>query len=1213
MKRLRNLLVMVLGLIVSSSAFAQSSLDYDLDEIRPLVTDVSQLSSPWSEPELDEGYLSYLLDDDPETYWHTNWHSSVEPHLHYLQVALIEPIDELISMKFSRRWHNYRRTALCTDDHVTKWSVYGSDDPEASENNWIELAVMETPYKEPGETLNTIGFDTKGKQYLRFYADATNTGRGYWHMAEFQLYPCTLVDELTSAMRELIDVYFQYESYAGPFQENAGYGPGQYLPEAVAAFTAALDQANEMDSGQGTYTAEDVRALIETIKTTYQAVLDSKVPLTLADGYYRLRHAVIFLNSLPTGEVDEEGNPLYESREVNKYMYSTQRDGKIVARWNTPANLDTDCPSLWKVTNKDGLYDIVNCATDARFDNWVSSVLTMSKESQNLIAVDLIENLNGDPCVALRVSTQGTNCYFHPLGHGIARDADFGTGVENDIIGWSNDASKVSEWVFVPVDEATAAACIEAYEPYKNHSVLVENFEKMREDAEKKLEIAKDLSYSDPYIKDVSQLSSPWNAPHDFEGNLAHNIDGDPLTYWHTTWNDNSNRHYLQVALNEPVNNLICMKFTRRLYKYNSTDLCTADHATEWGFYGSDDPNAPEEDWVQLAMMETPYNAPGETIVTDGFDPQGKQYLRIYGEATNSGNRWWHVAELQLYPSPIETIDSPTSQYHIMGNVATTLEDVLTRFADLKADDATVEQYNELKAAYDAFIAKFVDPAPLRNKIEEVMDAGEIVEIGTDPGFWQDKSASDNLAVTITSAQAYDTAGAYTAEQSQTFIDNLDAAVANIKASANPVQTGKWYRFRFGTEQEYADHNWDVAGNQTDYRVVNGEATDIILNEESFGKYMTVARLERIREEDEYGAYTQNFIVPVEKEDVHIDDQLYFDALEDIENPDMALFRFVSVGDSAYIIQNKATGLYLQKKTDNNDGIFLSVHPSFFAQEIVGYGQNALFIRTLNNEPQNPLHFARNTNVVITYGRYGDTDGRRGCLFIEDAGEVASDYAENTARICMWEGEMAARCFPVAMKATDEEQGTMWTVASIEQVEASGDEEAQIKVTLAMMADNEVAAGRPFIYVMNGEYYPAEERGEGEEPELVTFTFGSDFVTEPMNNGALKGAFTRTTIGAGVLTVGPIQFERTTATNTAVNTDYAYIAAEEAFPRNYKIEIVFDEEAEDGITSVLQKVATRGGIYTLDGRLVSKQGNLNSLRGIQPGIYVVNGIKVIVK
>ena len=285
MKRIGNLLVMMLGLLLSPSAFAQSALDYDLDESRPLVTDVSQLSSPWSEPELDEGYLSYLLDGDPETYWHTNWHSSVEPHLHYLQVALIEPIDELISMKFTRRWHNYRRTALCTDDHVTKWSVYGSDDPEASENNWVELAVMETPYKEPGETLNTIGFDTKGKQYLRFYADATNRNRGYWHMAEFQLYPCTMADEVTAAIRELVEVYFQYEVYEVPFTENIGDKPGQYSAEAVNAFVQSLRMAEEIDSSGGAdYTADEIRALIGTIKTTYQAVLDSRVPFTLADG-----------------------------------------------------------------------------------------------------------------------------------------------------------------------------------------------------------------------------------------------------------------------------------------------------------------------------------------------------------------------------------------------------------------------------------------------------------------------------------------------------------------------------------------------------------------------------------------------------------------------------------------------------------------------------------------------------------------------------------------------------------------------------------------------------------------------------------------------------------------------------------------------------------------------------------------------------------------
>ena len=938
------------------------------------------------------------------------------------------------------------------------------------------------------------------------------------------------------------------------------------------------------------------------------------MPFTLADGYYRLRHGVIFRNDIPTGEVDEEGNPVYKTIEVPKYMYSVVSGGKIIARWHTPdfnEALD-NCPALWKVTNKDGLFDIVNCATDARFDAWSSSPLTLSKESQNLIAVDLKGNVDGVPQVALRVSTQNTSSYFHPLNHKIQAGAGYGTGTGDVIIGWANDASRVSEWVFEPVSDAEAATIIQAYEPYKDQAQLVDNYKAMLEDAKEKLEIAKDLSFVGALITSTEQLSSPWSCGHAFEGNIAHLIDDDPMTYWHTNWNNNTDRHYVQVALNEAVHDLICMKFTRRMYQYNSTNPCIKDHVTSWSIWGSDDPAAEEEDWVSLAEFETPYNEPGETIVTDGFDTQGLKYLRIYGEETNQGSKYWHVAELQLYPSPLQINDPATSQYHMMGSIGTALNNALNQLADVNPDEVTLEQFTKLKAAYDPFIAKFVDPAPLRAKIEEVKGADAIMAIGTDPGFWSDNGASNNLEQAIADAKSYDEGGVYTTAKSENQIAKLDEAVTNIKASAIKVQPGKWYRIRFGTEEEYAEHNWNTNGNETQYRTVDGEVTDVVINEANFGHYMTVAKLEQVTEEDEYGSYTQNTIVPIEKDYVAIDDQLYGDALEDIQDPDMALFRFIALGDSAYIIQNKATGLYLQKKSENNDGIFLSPEPSFFTQEIVGYGQNAFFIKTFAGESQNPLHFARNKNVVITYGYYGDSDGRRGCFFVEEVENVATDYAENTARIGVWDGEMIGRCYPVAMKAVDDNQGAMWTISAVEREAATDDTPAQVKVQLVKLADNEAAAGRPFIYVKSGEYVPEEYLDEGAEPDLVEFTLGSDLVAKPTDDGALKGVFTRTSVGEGVYTVGATTFVRTDASNAAVNSNRVYISDEEAFPRNYKVELIFDESGEDGITTTLQKVAKTGNIFTLDGRLIGK-GNLNSVNNLPSGIYIVNGVKVVVK
>ena len=1215
MKSVRIILMLILGLICPT-AFGQTAFDYDLDEERPLVTEVDQLSSPYSEPELDEGYLEYLLDGDPETYWHSNWHRSVEGHLHYLQVELKEPVEELISMKFSRRWHNYQRTALCTNDHVTVWSICGSDDPEAEDGDWIELLVAQTPYNEPGETLNTVGFDTKGKKYLRFYADDTNSHRGYWHMAEFQLYPCTLADEATAAMRELIETYFQYESYIDPFMENVGTEAGQYSAEAVAAFVAAMDKVNEMDSSGEEYSAEEIRALIETIKSTYQAVLDSRVPFTLADGYYRLRHAVVFLNDIPTGDVDGDGNPITVQREVNKYMYSTIRDGRIIARWNTPANLDTDCPSLWKVTNKDGLFDIVSCATDARFDNWNSSVLTMSKESENLIAVDFIENIGGAACVALRVSTQNKNSYFHPLSHGISGVDANGTGVEGDIIGWANDASRVSEWVFEPVEDALAESIIEAYEPYKNQAVLVENFKKMLDDVKTKLEIAKDLKYSEPLITDVNQLSSPWSAPHDWEGNLQHAIDGDPLTYWHTNWNNNTDRHYLLIELNNPVYDLICMKCTRRLYNYNQIDICTTNHVTEWSFFGSNDKNAPEEDWVELARFETPYNAPGETIVTDGFDTKGMKFLRLYGEQNISNNRCWHLAEVQLYPSPIEVIDPATSQYHMMGQVGTTMNDLYEEFKDVDPETVTPEQYTTFKAAYDAFIAKFVDPTPLRNKIEEVKDAGDIVVIGTNPGFWSDNGGIQTLNQTIANATSYDEAGVYTNEQSEAYIAALDAASNSIKTSANPVRTDKWYHIRFGTEAEYDKYGWTKSGNYANYWIENGDTLGIY-NNGNFGKYIAVAQRENVvlGQNANGNDVNGNLIQPINKDEVYIGQSLHGIDLEKLTDPDMALFRFVEVGDSALAIQNKATGLFI------HSNIKLSVQPGLFTQVVSGYGQNAFFIKSIEGKEISPLHLAQSQTILTSWGDklgkgWMDADGRRGSFFIEEVEDVAANYTFGDFKMNLTPGDIYGRCFPVPIKVEDPSQGDVWTVASIVRIPSTNSSNEVAKITLGLITDPVIPAGRPFLYVVAGDYY----EDEPDDPVPSDFSFTFDLINKPQTDSYLKGVFDSKTIQEKYIAVGSGNGDKALTFKDKGNTvedNKVYITDinpnAEAFARNAKLEIDFNTDIEDGVEAVLQKVTKRGGIYTLDGRLISKNGNINNLKNAQPGIYIVNGVKVVVK
>ena len=584
------------------------------------------------------------------------------------------------------------------------------------------------------------------------------------------------------AMAELMDLYYEYMDY-GDGYFNVGTEQGMYGEEEVKAFEAALEAAGSAeDPGREPPTLEEIEQLKQALLDTYAAVIASKVPYDLPDGYYRIRGGLIYTNEFETGEVDEEGNPITEERDVMKYLYSVLNSGTVYARWHTPDDLSTDCSALWKVTRKENSYDIVNMATDARFYNVArSTAVTMQTDSVVLMALDHVALIDDINYVNIRVATQAPDNYYylHQSGH------QSGAGVSGDIVGWSRSYGGEnlggSEWTFEEVSDEEAAAIIEAYEPIKNHDLMVSNYREMVADAEPKLTIAKDISVDvfedQALITDVEQFSSPFTESS--EGSIEALLDGDTETFWHSEWSAGSvdaHVHYLQVSLPEPEHRLIALKFTRR--------PVANDHVTQWAVTGSDDPDANDEDWIELATFDTPYGSNTETLVSDLFDPQGKQYLRFYADATTTGRGYWHVTEFQLYPGKVNNPEH--SQYNVMGTIATNLEKVIDDQKDIEDEDLTAENYTALKNAYDAFIAKYVDPAPLREKLAAVEKKAEGVIVGTQPGFWADKSAGETLAATVAAAKAYDESGNYSPAQSDSYIETLQAqARASGTASAS--------------------------------------------------------------------------------------------------------------------------------------------------------------------------------------------------------------------------------------------------------------------------------------------------------------------------------------------------------------------------------------------------------------------------------------------
>ncbi len=183
-----------------------------------LITNASQLSSPYTET--TEGqYVASLIDGDPTTYWHSNWSDgAVAADKHYLQVELPDSFvvsGDPVTVRIQRR-------KGAASDQITKMAVkcvyFDDDAPDetikaANSGTEFEIKTLSFPYdanydnyedNSVGEVLYENFTCPAGVKWLRFHEEETEhdtnvsgsaSGRGYWHLAEFQLYATSLTSD----------------------------------------------------------------------------------------------------------------------------------------------------------------------------------------------------------------------------------------------------------------------------------------------------------------------------------------------------------------------------------------------------------------------------------------------------------------------------------------------------------------------------------------------------------------------------------------------------------------------------------------------------------------------------------------------------------------------------------------------------------------------------------------------------------------------------------------------------------------------------------------------------------------------------------------------------------------------------------------------------------------------------------------------------------
>lgn len=980
------------------------------------------------------------------------------------------------------------------------------------------------------------------------------------------------IDAAWDRFRKLMDQY-TYEEDAFVCDGT----PGSYGADEKTTFFQTYNEAQNLENlPEDEVTVELLDQMGEKVAAAYEALIASKnMNFDIANGYYRIRAGLEYTSG-------------------NKYLYAYTSSNLYYSLWATPEEEDvTDQISvLWKITKSGAGYDLESAIyPNVRYQPTSKGVLTSGStrifrlidSSDEKLAFDPAITIDGTTYVNIRcASEKGTDgTYFHQNGHAS------GSGNNGYIIPWYatysyNNGVGASEWVFEAVSEEEVQQIIANYEPIRIQKERTAAYTALKKEAAAIVESSKELVQGDALITDAEQFSSPWSDTDEGQ-NFGALIDNNASSYWHTDWHSGSvenHTHYLQVEFTTPVDDLVRLTITRR--------QAANDHITKWSVYASNDAEAEDDAWVKIASLESPFGNNTETInASPSFDAKGYKYFRFYIDGTTTGRGYGHMSEFQLYAMTMPA----TSQYAIIGDAAKNLDQVIFNQADVNDATVTQEEFDELKAAYDAFMALYVDPTELRDLIAKAEAIADGIVVGTNPGSWNNANVGDNLKKAVDEAKAYDEAKVYVQATSQAHIDKITSLYEGVLAAANKVQEGKWYRIRFGNEAEFEKYGWDLEAGAAVLNEDGGEADEAL-----WGKYVVPA----FREVND----NVRSVISAYADDIRLDNFVFVDADGDIAEKELSHFRFVNVGDSAYMIQNRATGMFLQA-TSGTGNVTLSVHPTLFNANTIGYGLTVFAARDLTGTKQNYLHAARNYNQIVTWD--ANTPGSRSGFFVEEVGD-ATGYNEPGFKMDILPGAIYAMCYPVDLTLEDG-NGQLYSVSKVEGTHVT------------FVPIEKVEAGHPFIFI-NGD--PEEFNAENPE-ETVTFHHGYDLAPEAVVGDLFAGSYVQKELGAGYIVTGgafietlgshagdyPLNKLFTTETfiTNSVNAHGAYIILEEGVAGAVTFSL---DGTEDSIADAIATINRTNKIYTIDGRLVGT-GNINSLRGLGKGIYIVGGKKVIVK
>ena len=648
------------------------------------------------------------------------------------------------------------------------------------------------------------------------------------------------------------------------------------------------------------------------IDSMWTALLASEISYKIPqDGYYRIMTRMRYYTDNETKD-EETGEVIDTERTyVSKAMLSSyDKNYPDEAMWGT---LRKDMANfVWKLTQEGDsvLMQNVGMENFVSFDSSDRLKMTtdpakISRVTFDYAANDIVDLDDDDQderdIFYIRLSNQPRHNgrYVHQLNHSRGKDSH----KDQELCFW-NDTYEMgdiydsdagtSEWYLEPVSEEEVAELIEKFAPIKDHDVLVQDNQALRDEVLAAITDAKDIIRED-MITAASQLSSP-NSDEAEGTNIGNLIDNDGGTFWHTSWHGSNQEpqmayndgsyHYLAISGMEKMVGNCELYFRQR----NGADN---DHPSEIKIFGANDPETADEEWVEMATMTIPNVGNGAENYVPFTVAEAYPYVRLIVTEVKKADgsamehrTYWHAAEIQF--STVQ--DNPNSRFNALGEIATNLENIYNENCAIADDDIQFSDYEKLKNAYELFKGGLVDPTELRDALKKYAKVTEGVVEGTEPGQWASTDVAKAYDKLYAEAKAYEAGGKYTVAQIHKYAAMLKAMSKSVAEQANGVKTGVWYRIMFPTEEMYDKYGFDKSpADKTGLR--EDQAT-------MWGTFVTSA-VEITEEEaaptdeDPDAVANVSHLEAFERADVSDATRMFFMAEDEITDKDLSKFRFV--------------------------------------------------------------------------------------------------------------------------------------------------------------------------------------------------------------------------------------------------------------------------------------------------------------------------------